>query len=53
MLTQKLINKWYAAIVFSGIFALFIEIILLGNEIEPAIANLMLLGKNISEIVFN
>jgi hypothetical protein len=52
MVHEKLIKKWYL-FVFGLLFtALFIEVILLGDQLEPGIVNAMLFGKKLAQLVW-
>ena len=47
IMRDNLISKWYG-LTFGLLFtALFVEVILLGNKLEPGIVNAMLLGKKL------
>jgi hypothetical protein len=48
MISVKLVTKWFVSLIGIIFIVMFVNIILTGNKLEPAIVNAMLLGKIIS-----
>lgn len=46
---ENLVKKWYALIVALLFAGLFIEVMLLGDKLEPGIVNAMLLGQKLAQ----
>ena len=52
MIHKELVKKWYA-LVFGLLFTgLFIEVIHLGDKLEPGIVNAMLLGQKLAQWIW-
>jgi len=52
MIREKLVKRWYA-LLFSALFAyMFIEVLMLGDQLEPGIVNAMLLGKQLTQWIW-
>jgi hypothetical protein len=52
MLKERMVKKWYAFI-FGGLVSyLFIEVIILGDKLEPGIVNAMLFGQKLAQWLF-
>lgn len=49
MISEKLVKKWFVSIMGILLIAMFVNVIMIGNKLEPGIVNAMLLGKIITE----
>ena len=52
LIRENLIKKWYAILVGLLFMGLFIEVIHLGDKLEPGIVNAMLLGRKLAQRIW-
>ena len=52
LMRENLIKKWYAILVGLLFTGLFIEVIHLGDKLEPGIVNAMLLGRKLAQSIW-